>query len=176
MLEAFGFPSLARAAQAALWPLIKERQWPRPIGYVDGACMLIRASVLRRIGLLDEGYFFFVEDVEFCARARAHGYQVLLDGSTRVTHLRGSSSARKNRLASETMKRNAMERFVRGQYGVAGWSRYARWTRRNYLWRGALCRFTSRLGFGSAERCAQYALVAQVYTAALEAVDAARSG
>ncbi len=45
-----------------------------PTGYVTGCCMLIARPVLERIGLLDEAFFAYYEDVDFCLRARQAGF------------------------------------------------------------------------------------------------------
>jgi GT2 family glycosyltransferase len=50
---------------------------PRDVEYVIGAAAAFRRSLLDEIGLLDEGYFLYFEDVDFCARARNAGYRVV---------------------------------------------------------------------------------------------------
>lgn len=57
------------------------------------ACVLIRGEVFRQIGLLDEGYFMYFEDVEFCHRARRAGWSIVHNPAARVVHLRGGSSS-----------------------------------------------------------------------------------
>ena len=47
-----------------------------------------------RAGLLDERYFMYEEDVDFCAALRARGGRVLFTPSAEITHLRGRSIAR----------------------------------------------------------------------------------
>jgi GT2 family glycosyltransferase len=55
----------------------------RDVDYVIGAAVAIRRELVERIGLLDEGYFLYFEDVDFCARARAAGFRVAyLPGAT----------------------------------------------------------------------------------------------
>lgn len=56
------------------------------------ACVLIKAEVLRDVGLLDEGYFMYFEDTEFCLRARRAGWQITHNPSARIAHLIGGSS------------------------------------------------------------------------------------
>jgi GT2 family glycosyltransferase/glycosyltransferase involved in cell wall biosynthesis len=53
---------------------------------VSGACMLVRREVLERVGLLAEEYFFGLEDLDLCLRARAAGYLTLLVGGAVVYH------------------------------------------------------------------------------------------
>lgn len=56
------------------------------------ACVLIRDKVLQQVGLLDDGYFMYYEDVEFCHRAARAGWKIVHNPEARVVHLRGGSS------------------------------------------------------------------------------------
>lgn len=56
------------------------------------ACVAIRREVIDSVGLLDEGYFMYFEDVDYCLRLRAAGYKLLYWPSARVVHLVGKSS------------------------------------------------------------------------------------
>ena len=71
-----------------------ERSFPE---WTSFACVMIRREVFDRIGLLDDGFFMYFEDVEFCSRARQAGYRILHDPAARVVHLRGGSSPVKSR-------------------------------------------------------------------------------
>lgn len=62
--------------------------------YLTGACLLLRASMLREIGLFDENYFFYWEDVDLGFRARAAGWKMAVAEDCRVVHLEGSSLGR----------------------------------------------------------------------------------
>jgi len=61
---------------------------------VIGAAMMIRAEVLERIGRFDEEYFLYLEETDFCRRARLAGWKVRLVPAARVVHLQGRSRAR----------------------------------------------------------------------------------
>jgi hypothetical protein len=54
--------------------------------FVHGAGFMIRASMLGEIGLLDEGYFLYFEETDFCSRARQKGYQVVVVPRARIGH------------------------------------------------------------------------------------------
>jgi GT2 family glycosyltransferase len=56
------------------------------VDYVIGAAVLVRASVLDRIGLLDPDFFLYREDVDWCLRARRLGYRTLYVPEARVWH------------------------------------------------------------------------------------------
>lgn len=56
------------------------------------ACVMIRREVFERVGVLDEGFFMYFEDVELSFRARQAGYEIMHEPRARVVHLRGGSS------------------------------------------------------------------------------------
>lgn len=61
--------------------------------WVSGACLLVRRSDAERAGLLDERYFMYLEDADFCAAVRALGKRVLFTPEVTITHLRGRARA-----------------------------------------------------------------------------------
>ena len=63
-----------------------------PTNWVAGASMIIRKAVLDSIGLLDESYFMYFEEVDFCLRARDAGWACWYVPQSRVVHLVGQSS------------------------------------------------------------------------------------
>jgi hypothetical protein len=65
---------------------------PRDVGYLTGCCLCVRREVLERVGLLDEGYYLYAEDVDLCLRARAAGYACRFTPRARLTHYVSSSS------------------------------------------------------------------------------------
>jgi hypothetical protein len=62
------------------------------------ACVLIRREVLDAIGLLDDSYFMYFEDVDFCRRVQQAGWTVMNVPQAHVVHLRGGSSPLKSRV------------------------------------------------------------------------------
>lgn len=63
----------------------------RPIFGACGAAVLLRCDALREAGLLDEGYFLLLEDVDLAFRLRAAGHEALLVPAARARHRRGIS-------------------------------------------------------------------------------------
>lgn len=59
--------------------------------FVTFACVLIKADVFRKVGLLDERYFMYLEDVDFCLQAKKAGFRILLDQNVVVDHQTSSS-------------------------------------------------------------------------------------
>ena len=83
-----------------------DRQTPFISGYVDrltrherqtdwvsGACLMVRRSDAEAVGLMDERYVMYTEDVDFCAAIRARGRTVLFTPAAEVVHLRGRSAS-----------------------------------------------------------------------------------
>ncbi len=58
----------------------------RSVDALSGCVMLVKSEVFNEIGLLDEDYFFSFEDLDFCLRARAAGYDSTLAGDTTAYH------------------------------------------------------------------------------------------
>jgi len=58
--------------------------------YISGCAMLIRASVFRAAGLLDERYFLYYEDTDFSLAVKNAGYKLLVSSKSRITHLEKS--------------------------------------------------------------------------------------
>lgn len=70
---------------------------PQSYNWVSFACVMVKAEVFKTIGLIDEGYFMYFEDVEFCHRAKQAGWEIMYEPSAHVVHLRGGSSPLKAR-------------------------------------------------------------------------------
>lgn len=54
--------------------------------FVSGCAMMVKKEVFEKIGLLDERYFLYYEDVDFCLRAKKAGYQLLFVPEAEVWH------------------------------------------------------------------------------------------
>ena len=64
---------------------------PIPVEYVVGADLMVKKSVLDRIGLLDESFFAYFEETDLCRRIRAAGSEVWFTPETTILHRVGSS-------------------------------------------------------------------------------------
>lgn len=73
----------------ASWPIQEKLAHPQ---WTSFACVLICDSVFRQIGLLDEGYFMYYEDMEFCHRVKKAGWEIVHNPEARVVHMPASSS------------------------------------------------------------------------------------
>lgn len=86
---------------------------------VNGAFMLVRLAALRDVGLLDEAYWLYMEDLDWCYRFKQRGWKVLYDGSTTAMHVKGGASKRKGHrpLRANVAFHRSMGRFYRKFYG-----------------------------------------------------------
>jgi hypothetical protein len=61
--------------------------------WVSGACLLVRRADAEAVGLLDERFFMYTEDVDFCAAIKARGRRIVFTPDVEVVHLGGRSVA-----------------------------------------------------------------------------------
>lgn len=82
---------------------------------VCGACLLVRSAVIARIGLLDERFFMYGEDLDWCLRTRMMGWTVRYEPGIVVQHQHGAAS-RKRALRTTYHFFRAMDLFYRKHY------------------------------------------------------------
>ncbi len=80
----------------------------RDVDWVSGACLLVRRTDAEDVGLLDERYFMYTEDVDFCAAIRARHRRVLFTADAEVVHLRGRSVASVPRAVEAAYRRSQL--------------------------------------------------------------------
>ena len=66
---------------------------PIKVDHVAGAAMLIRRQVLEEVGLFDERFFLYYEDLDFCLRLKKAGYQIIIDPEVVAEHQISASSS-----------------------------------------------------------------------------------
>ena len=103
---------------------------PREVDWVSGACLLVRRADAEAVGLMDERFFMYAEDVDFCAAIRARGRRVLFWPFAQVTHLRGRSRATASAATEQAYRRSQLAiyekhhpqwvAFLRGYLKVRG--------------------------------------------------------
>jgi len=89
--------------------------------WVSGASMIIRRQVLKEVGLMDEKYFLYFEEVDFCRRVHHAGWQCWYVPGSRVMHLEGASTdihAKAKRRAGYWY--DSRRRFFVKFYGIRG--------------------------------------------------------
>ena len=84
--------------------------------YIEGACLLARREAVEQVGGLDEGFFMYAEEVDWCYRMKQAGWEVWYLPKVRVVHHGGGSSRqRKTRMEAELYRSRI--RFFRKHYG-----------------------------------------------------------
>jgi GT2 family glycosyltransferase len=152
--SAFAFPGLMQVA-LDLRPidrLMESRlngrvraMAPRQVDHTLGACMLIRRAAWQDVGPLDEGYFMYLEEIDWCRRARARGWHIWHHPQALAVHHSGSSTSQQPEAMFAQLWRSRLRYYSRF-HGPA----YNRLVH-------ALVRFGLRNRGGAAERVRQLA-------------------
>ncbi len=80
----------------------------RLVDWVSGACLLVRRAKAEAAGLLDERFFLYGEDVDFCATVRGLGWHVLYTPVVEVVHQRGRSRQSAPAVAATAYRRSQL--------------------------------------------------------------------
>ena len=86
---------------------------PGEVDAVNGAFMLCRAAAIRDVGLLDEGYWLYMEDLDWCHRFWDAGWKVFYEPAGTALHVKGGSSAGRRAPRQEIAFHRGMGRFYR---------------------------------------------------------------
>lgn len=110
---------LLRRHDVPLYPPVPDDE----IDWASFACILLRGEMVRQIGPMDEGYFLYFEDAEYCLRARRAGWRIRQVPEAAVVHFRGGSGPVKS-LAKERRRLPAYYYASRTRflYQAHGWS------------------------------------------------------
>lgn len=108
-------------------------------GYASTCCLLVRAEVFSRVGLMDERFFVYYDDVDFAIRAIDAGYHYWMDGGRHIVHkvsaLTGGASSD---FTIRWSSRNAI--LITRKHG-AGFGRYCSFA---YIWASAIAKYLLR--------------------------------
>lgn len=74
--------------------LVDETSSVYEVDWVGGACMLARPEAMREVGFLDESYFMYSEETDWCFRMQRHGWKVYYLAGSNIIHLGGGSASR----------------------------------------------------------------------------------
>lgn len=96
--------------------IVRSRDLAR-LEYLLGASMLVRSEVFEKVGLLDEGFFLYWEDVDFCVRARTAGWELAVATEAVVLHKEGgtagSGGARRSAVSADVHHLRSLTRFMK---------------------------------------------------------------
>jgi len=65
---------------------------PSAVDFIIGACMVVRKEAIEKAGMLDEDYFFFYEEIDWCHRMKQRGWDVYHVPDARIIHFGGGST------------------------------------------------------------------------------------
>jgi N-acetylglucosaminyl-diphospho-decaprenol L-rhamnosyltransferase len=127
-----------------LTPVVPETDRPIEADWLGFACVLVRAEVLERVGGLDEGYFMYFEDIDYCRRVRDAGWKVLYWPAPKVIHLLGGSSS----VTKEAAARRRAPRYyyeARARYFAKFYGRRGLWLANGFWYLGRCISLTREL-------------------------------
>lgn len=124
-------PFFRKALQRFLLYFIQEAKMIE-VDWVTGACLLLRREALAEVGLLDESFFLFFEEIDWCRRAGEKGWKVYYFPEAEVVHFL-AKSAEKNPDVAYLERYRSMLYFYKKHYGTWG-----------FLW----CKFWMTFFFG----------------------------
>jgi len=78
---------------------LKNVRRKKEVGWLSAACFMIRREVLEDVGLFDENFFLYFEDIDLCYRIRKEGWNLLFFPQVRVFH-RGGASTGQDKISS----------------------------------------------------------------------------
>lgn len=132
---------LARGAQTSVISRWAGRSLPEARGgragliaapWLSFACIAVARGVIEEIGGLDDGFFMYFEDMDFCRRAAEAGFPVGLASDAHVVHLKGGTSPVQSQTA-ERARRPAYYYAARSRYFAKHYGRTGLW-RANMAW------------------------------------------
>jgi N-acetylglucosaminyl-diphospho-decaprenol L-rhamnosyltransferase len=95
-----------------------DRTSERRVDWVSGSSMLLRRSAIDAVGVFDEGYFMYVEDMDLCTRLRAAGWEVWFSPELEIEHVGGTATAGRKRMTLEHSR--SIYRYT-AKYRTPGW-------------------------------------------------------
>ena len=118
-LSALGhFVNLSRVSNApeAVRRYIEPTDRSGPVDAVNGAFMLIRRDALEEVGLFDQGYWMYMEDLDLCYRMQQAGWHTWFEASVQSEHVKGGSTGPYRNLRLNYAFHYGMYRFYRKFY------------------------------------------------------------
>jgi GT2 family glycosyltransferase len=102
--------------QIYLLPESHERT--QEVDWICGACLMVRQGIIEDVGPLDENFFMYGEEIDWCLRIKKRGWKVFYLSEPEVTHLHGGSAARASAKTMAIERRVVAERrIIRKHYG-----------------------------------------------------------
>jgi GT2 family glycosyltransferase len=99
------------------WLTHKYYHTPRYVSTLSGSCMMFKSEVSNKIGLMDEQFFMFLDDVDYCKRVRDAGWKVHYMPTSEIMHFGGESSAQNLEKVTIEMHRS-LKRYFQKHFGI----------------------------------------------------------
>jgi GT2 family glycosyltransferase len=93
-----------------------QAQAARRVDYIQGACMLARRMAIAQVGLLDEDYFMYNEEPDWCLRMRRAGWETWYTPDAQIIHYGGQSTRQVRHVMVQALYRSKV-RIFRKHYG-----------------------------------------------------------
>ena len=108
-----------------------DRSTEREVDWVSGCCMLLRRAALEEVGLLDESFLLYGEELDLATRLRRAGWSVLFTPEVEIVHEIAVSTGRSREMLH--MHSSSVYRYYR-KHRASGWRRVALPLARAVLW------------------------------------------
>ncbi len=124
------------------------------VDWVTGAAMLVRREVVERVGPMDEGFFMYAEELDWCRRIRAAGWRVFYYPPAKIVHYGGRSSDQVPALQHLAFQRSKI-RYFRKHHGPAAAAALRAFLIGQYLWQIGVEGLKAAMGHKRAMRWAR---------------------
>lgn len=91
------------------------------VNSIMGAFMFIREEVLQQIGLFDERYFIWFEEVDFCKMTHDAGWKIRHYGDVTITHHKGHTFNKLATIRKQRWIRESLRKYMKKHHGVLPW-------------------------------------------------------
>lgn len=91
---------------------------PRDVDWISGCLWIVRREALEQVGLFDEDFFFYGDDVDWCKRSREAGWTVCYVSSAEIVHKGGAASSAKDPVKFYRQLFKARQQYTRKHYGA----------------------------------------------------------
>jgi hypothetical protein len=87
------------------------------VDHLLGACLMVRREVIDKVGMLDEGYFIYTEETDWCFRIKKYGFKIYFFPEAKIIHLGGKCGNKHIRKKALFEGHQGLYRFYKKHYG-----------------------------------------------------------
>lgn len=104
------------------------------VDWAKGACLMLRREALEQVGLLDEDYWLYTEETDWCCRARKQGWEIAGRPDARVYHIEQAASAQRLGRSFVNFADSRVLFVKKHQSQAAAWGVWSVFAARSLLW------------------------------------------